>query len=194
MADDGIQTSEGSAGKWILLALAALYVAGSLYFIFDLRERIDKLSKEQTASSKQIAELSKRMQSAEADDETLAHQVGLTKKEMASRSAELKRQQTAAEARCRTAEAADQRGQRGSSRSQDRCRRSQNRCRIRQSRPRSYQGELQSTIGDLGVQSGLMANTRDDLEVLKHKGDRNYYEFTLIKGAKAQPVSTVACN
>ena len=41
------------------------------------------------------------------------------------------------------------------------------------------------------MQSGLVANTREDLEVLKHKGDRNYYEFTLIKGAKPQPVSTV---
>ena len=42
MADDGVQASESSAGKWILLALAALYVAGSLYFIFDLRGRLDK--------------------------------------------------------------------------------------------------------------------------------------------------------
>jgi hypothetical protein len=42
------------------------------------------------------------------------------------------------------------------------------------------------------MQSGLIAHTRDDLEILKHKGDRNYYEFTLIKGAKAQPVSTIA--
>jgi hypothetical protein len=52
--------------------------------------------------------------------------------------------------------------------------------------------KLESTIGDLGMQSGLVAKTRDDLEILKHKGDRNYYEFTLIKGAKPQPVSTVS--
>jgi len=43
------------------------------------------------------------------------------------------------------------------------------------------------------VQSGLIAATRGDLEVLKHKGDRNYYEFTLLKGAKKpQPVATVS--
>ena len=42
------------------------------------------------------------------------------------------------------------------------------------------------------MQSGLIAHTRDDLEVLKHKGDRNYYEFTLLKGAKPQPVATVS--
>ena len=90
---------ESSSGKWILLALAVLYVAGSLYFIFDLRGRLEKISKDQAASSVQLADLGKRMQSAEADDETLAQQVGLTKKEMATRSAELMRQQRASEAR-----------------------------------------------------------------------------------------------
>ncbi len=91
--------SEGSAGKWILLALAVIYVAGSLYFIFDLRGRLDKMGKDQAASSAQVADLGKRMQSAEADDETLATQLGMTKKEMATRSAELMRQQKASEAR-----------------------------------------------------------------------------------------------
>jgi uncharacterized protein (DUF3084 family) len=52
--------------------------------------------------------------------------------------------------------------------------------------------QLQRTIGDLGVQSGLIANTRGDLEALKHKGDRQYYEFTLLKGATPQAFSTVA--
>jgi len=51
---------------------------------------------------------------------------------------------------------------------------------------------LQTAIGDLGKQSGLIANTRGDLEVLKHKGDRNYYEFTLLRGAKPQPIATVS--
>jgi hypothetical protein len=51
--------------------------------------------------------------------------------------------------------------------------------------------KLQSAVGDLGVQSGLIATTRSDLDILKHKGDRNYYEFTLLRGAKSQPVATV---
>ena len=94
MADEGehlteVHTgSEGSAGKWILLLLAVIYVAGSLYFLFNLRERIDQMGKDQTASSAQVAELSKRMQSAEADSEALATQLGMTKKELAARSAD----------------------------------------------------------------------------------------------------------
>jgi len=51
---------------------------------------------------------------------------------------------------------------------------------------------LDSTIGDLGVQSGLIAHTRDDLEVLKHRGDRNYYEFTLAKSKRPTPVGTIS--
>jgi len=52
--------------------------------------------------------------------------------------------------------------------------------------------KLQSAVGDLTGQSELIATTRGDLEALKHKGDRNYYEFTLLRGAKPQPVSTVS--
>src|SRR5581483_468994 len=40
--------------------------------------------------------------------------------------------------------------------------------------------------------SGLVAKDHDELDFLKHKGDRNYFEFTLKKGAKPQPVSTVS--
>jgi len=42
------------------------------------------------------------------------------------------------------------------------------------------------------MQSGLIAHTRDDLEVLKHRGDRNYYEFTLLKSKHPTPVGTVS--
>jgi chromosome segregation ATPase len=51
---------------------------------------------------------------------------------------------------------------------------------------------LESLKGDLGVQSGLIATTREDLEILKHKGDRNYYEFTLSKSKTATPVGTIS--
>jgi hypothetical protein len=194
MADDGEVHvgSEGSAGKWILLALALIYVAGSLYFIFDLRGRLDQMSKEQAASKTQLADLGKRMQSAEADDETLAQQVGLTKKEMASRSAELMRQQRASEARL-----AEQQKQEMSAVSGEVAGVKTDVGGVKtdvastKADLEATKAKLQSAVGDLGVQSGLIANTRGDLEILKHKGDRNYYEFTLIKGAKSQPVSTV---
>ena len=191
--------SEGTAGKWILILLAVIYVAGSLFFLFTLRSRVDELGKSQTASAQEIAELNKRMQSAEADSEALATQLGMTKKELAARSAELQRQQ--AEQRAaeqRIAEVQKQASTQISAVSGDVANVKTDlggaKTDIASTKAdlAATQAKLQSAIGDLGVQSGLIARTRDDLEVLKHKGDRNYYEFTLIKGAQPQAISTVS--
>jgi hypothetical protein len=46
-------------------------------------------------------------------------------------------------------------------------------------------GKLQSTIGDLGVQSGLIARNHDEVEELKRLGERDIFEFSLNKSAKA---------
>jgi multidrug efflux pump subunit AcrA (membrane-fusion protein) len=54
------------------------------------------------------------------------------------------------------------------------------------------QTKLESMKGDLGIQSGLVAHNHDELEILKHKGDRNYYEFTLNKGSNPMPVGIVS--
>ncbi|MGA2558972.1 MAG: hypothetical protein ABSF17_04775 [Terracidiphilus sp.] len=51
--------------------------------------------------------------------------------------------------------------------------------------------QLTSMRGDLNGHSSLIARNADELELLKHKGDRNYYEFTLVKGQK-KPVGTVS--
>lgn len=51
--------------------------------------------------------------------------------------------------------------------------------------------QLTSMRGDLSDHSSLIARNHDELEVLKHKGDRNIYEFTLAKGQK-KPVGTVS--
>ena len=198
MSDQGehvtvVQETGGNALKWILLLLGLIYVAGSLYFLFDLRGRLDKVGKDQVASQAQIGELTQRMQAAEAEAETLGQQVGLTKKELAAKAAQLQSAQREAEARLAkeqkeqiTAVSGDIAGVKtdvggvktdlGSTKTE----------------LEATKAKLESTIGDLGMQSGLIAKTRDDLEVLKHKGDRNYYEFTLMKGAKPQPVATVS--
>ena len=49
-------------------------------------------------------------------------------------------------------------------------------------------GKLERTVGDQGVMSGLIARNHDDLEELKRRGDRNYYEFTLTKSNRGQKV------
>jgi hypothetical protein len=182
-----------NAGKWILLLLAVIYVAASMYFLVDLHGSVNKLTQDQTATQKQIADLTGRMQAAESEAETLGQQVGITKKELAQRAAQLRQAQREAEERLAkeqkeqiTAVSGDIAGVKtdvGGVKTD-----------LGQTKTdlAATKAKLESTVGDLGLQSGLIARTRDDLDVLKHRGDRQYYEFTLLKGAKPQPVSTVS--
>lgn len=186
-------TTESNAGKWILLVVAVLYVAGSLYLLYDLRVGLAEVNKDQAASKAQVADLTKRMQASEAETETLGQQLGMTKKELAQRAAQLQAQTRAAEERLSeeqkrqisevNGEVAGVKNDVGGVKTD---------VASTKSDLEATKAKLESTRGDLGLQSGLIARTRDDLELLKHKGDRNYYEFTLLKGAKPQPVATVS--
>jgi len=52
-------------------------------------------------------------------------------------------------------------------------------------------GKLERSLGDMNVMSGLIARNKDDLEDLRRRGDRNYYEFTLQKSKNTQRVGPV---
>ncbi|HEV2402319.1 MAG TPA: hypothetical protein VGS27_35650 [Candidatus Sulfotelmatobacter sp.] len=187
---------QSNTGKWILVILAIVIVAGAGYAQYSNHAAIQKLTSDLTASQAEVKELQNRMQTSEAQEETLAHQAGMTKKELAQRTKDLLAEQKAAEQRFQaeqtaqkaqiTAVSGDVAGVKtdvGGVKTD---------VASTKADLESTKARLQSAVGDLGVQSGLIANTRADLEVLKHKGDRNYYEFTLLKGAKPQPVSTVS--
>jgi hypothetical protein len=191
------QPETGSnAGKWILIAVAVVFVAASVFFGYDTHTKLTKLTTDQAASQQQIADLTKRMQSAEADAETLGEKIGMTKRELAERADQLQKAQQAAAARSAAQNAelkkdvGDVVGEVGSVKN-DVGGVKTDVANTKASLDQTI-AKLQNTIGDLGVQSGLIANTRSDLEALKHKGDRQYYEFTLLKGAKPQAISTVA--
>ena len=141
-----VHSDESSnTGKWIMLAVAILYVAGSLFLLFTMRSKLDAMAKEQADSKVQVGELSKRMQAAEADSEALAQQVGLTKKELAARSAELVRQQRAAEARLSEQQKKD---------------------------ISAVTGEVAGVKTDVGGVKTDVANTRSELEAKSEAGER----------------------
>jgi hypothetical protein len=50
---------------------------------------------------------------------------------------------------------------------------------------------LKSTQGDLGVQSGLIATNGKELAALKALGERNYFEFNLVKTKDPQRVGDI---
>jgi DNA repair exonuclease SbcCD ATPase subunit len=196
MSDEGEHIhmeNQSNTGKWILLLLGIIVVAGFGYATYLTHSSIRQLNQDLASSQAQVKELQNRMQTAEAQEETLARQAGMTKKELSQRAAQLQAEQKAAAARLEkqqqesiqavSGDIAGVRTDVGGVKTDV----ASTRADLEATKTR-----LQGAVGDLGVQSGLIANTRSDLEVLKHKGDRNYYEFTLLKGAKPQPVSTIS--
>jgi hypothetical protein len=185
----------------IVIAVAAIYMILSLYFIFEMRSRVADLESAQKvaeeSASKHNAAIMSRLgmteDSLKEQTEELQSKLSRTQKEAASRAAQLAAQQKEAEQRLRseseqkfTAVSSEVGGVKTDLTG------AKTDIASTKSDLEATKSKLDKTIGDLGVQSGLIAHTRDELDYLKHKGDRNYYEFTLKKGDKPKPVSTVS--
>ncbi len=184
---------QSNAGKWILLFVALLYVAASLYAIFDYRGRLEKLERSQVSSGAQILALQKRVAENETNADAIASEVGLTKKQLAQKTAELRSQQRAAEQRLAQEQEAQINKVTGQvSAVSTEVGGVKTDVASTKSELEATKARLESMRGDMGVMSGLIATTRGDLDILKHKGDRNYYEFSLQKSKTATPVSTVS--
>jgi chromosome segregation ATPase len=187
---------QSSAGKWILTILAVAFVAVSGYTHYVMHTTLQKVTSDLAASQAQVKELQDRMQTQEAQQETLARQAGMTKKELVQRTAELQAEERATAIRLEKAQKEEQAqmGQVTGDISGVKTDVGGVKTDVAATKAdlEATKAKLQTAVGDLTGQSELIATTRSDLEVLKHKGDRNYYEFTLLKGAKPQPVSTVS--
>ena len=125
----------------------------------------------------------------------LGSKVGMTQEDIARRTAELHRQQQQSEAKLtaegrQTQQAVSQVSGEVSGVKTDLSGAKSDIASTR-SELDATKAKLEKAIGDLGVQSGLIARNHDELDILKHKGDRNYFEFTLKKGER-KPVSTVS--
>jgi chromosome segregation ATPase len=184
-----------------LIALAAvfvIYAVASLYFISDTRTQLASLQKAQAETN---AALKHEIQATDnkltASTEALAQKLGMTEQDlqnrMSTRTAQLERQQKAAEQRL-SAETKEQVGQVSGEVANVKSDLGGAKTDLAATKTdlESTKAKLERTIGDLGMQSGLIARTRDDLEDLKHRGDRNYFEFTLQRNANPTPVSTIS--
>ena len=98
-------SEHSSVLRYVLLAVALLYVLASLYFMYTLKGRLDALDEKQQALESAQSDLSARLHSTKSEfKEALTSEVGLTKQEMAKRAAELERQQKASEANLKAAQ------------------------------------------------------------------------------------------
>lgn len=182
----------------VLLGVAAVYVLLSLYLMFDTHVRLGKAEARLATTEAAQQETADQLKSARANlkdsVQALGAKVGMTSEELARRTEDLSRAQAQA---ARLNKAQQQQGEQLSRVTGDvstvKTELGGAKTDIASTRTDldETKKKLESAIGDLNVQSGLIAHTRDDLEFLKHKGDRNIFEFTLSKGHR-QPVSTVS--
>ncbi len=182
--------------QYVLLAIAVIYVVASLYLLFDMRKRMTAVEQQQQALETAQAELNNRIHATSSEfKQALSSEVGMTKAEIAQRAAELERAQKASAAKLAAAQS--QQGQQiaavntevsgvksdvGTAKTD---------IQKTQTDLAATNAKLEHAMGDLGVQSGLIARNASELEMLKRKGERNYYDFTLQKNART-PVSTVS--
>ncbi|MGA3128558.1 MAG: hypothetical protein ABSD13_17785 [Candidatus Korobacteraceae bacterium] len=184
--------SKSSRVVYVLLVVTAVYIIFSLSLIFNTRSRLAASEAAQQAS---IANLAQHQASSGA----LAQRMGMTEQDlqqrMQTRAADLQRQQRGLAKRLQdqAEQQQQQLGQVNGEVADVRTELSGARTDIATTRTElaSTNAKLNSAIGDLNGQSHLIARTRDELEELKHRGDRNYYEFTLYKGSRPTPVFTV---
>jgi hypothetical protein len=174
----------------IVLGVAAAYVLVSVFFTYQLNRRIAVLESKQAGAEQSLRQAETQFHAA---GEAIAQKLGMTHKEFMNRTSAIVRQQKAAETRL-AEEAKKQQdalaGQVASVRSDFGGLR--NDAATLRSDLEATKARLEQTIGDLGIQSGLIATTRDQLDVLKQRGERNYFEFTLSKGGRPMPVNTVS--
>jgi hypothetical protein len=185
--------------KYVVLVAAAIYVVASLYLLYGMRTHIAGLEQRQQALETQQAELGQRLHATSSEiKQQLTSEVGATKQELAERAAELeKEQKAAAAAAAKLSAAQSQQGKQLAAVSGEVTNvktdvgAAKTDIQKTQTDLAATNSKLEHAMGDLGVQSGLIAHNASELEMLKRKGERNYYEFTLQKGART-PVSTIS--
>lgn len=182
------------------LILAILASLGGLIWSYTLSARLAKSEAALVASTQENDKLEQALQQTNArlkvTSETLGQSLGMTQKQLESRAADLLQRQQAQASRIEkvqtdthkeigavSGDVAAVKSDVGGVKTQ---------VAKTQSDLVATQTQLSSMKGDLGIQSGLIAHNHDELEILKHKGDRNYFEFTLNKGAKPIPVGIVS--
>lgn len=192
-------TSGGSSPiSMVLMVIFGLYVLVSAYFLYDMHSNLSDLQKktaDQATADDQLKKDMKEMQSRNrAATDALADKLGMTEKELDEKSTELQKQQRAAEARLQKQQQEQMQNVTGQVQGvQQDVNATKTDLSATKTDLADTKAKLESMRGDMGVQSGLIARTRDDLEELKRRGERNYFEFTLVKGAKKPTVvSTVS--
>lgn len=198
--DDTPRTYSGALLATIAIALVGA-VAG-LIWSYTLSSRLSSQQVELADAKQQNVKLAAALRETDARlrvaTDELGKSLGLTQKQLDARADEIIRREQAQEANAKRLESAQQQtAQQVSAVSSEVSNVKTDVGGVKTDLGKTQTdlanaiSQLTSMKGDLNGHSSLIARNHDELETLKHKGDRNYYEFTLTKGQK-KVVGTVS--
>ena len=191
----------GGTPRWITILFAVLIagVVAMAYAGYSAQTRLQQevtkaqdqnkiLTAQLDAANSRLAELKGRM-------DVTSQKIGMTQAELAdarSRAEAIRKQQTASDAKL-TAELAQAQKESAAQIGAVATDVTGAKKDIESTRSdlEATKSKLDRAAGDMGVMSGLIAHNHDDLEELKRRGDRNYYEFTVTKAKTPQRVGPV---
>ena len=181
------------------LAVAMLAAIGGLIWCATLGSKLNTQQAELADAKQQNAALAAELRETDArlrvTTDELGKSLGLTQKQLDERAQEIIRREQADNARLQSAQ--QQTAQQVSAVSSDLSNVKTDVGGVKtdlgkaQTDVASALSQLESVKGDLSSTNSVIARNHDELVELEHKGDRNYYEFTLAKGQK-KPVGTVS--
>ncbi len=200
MSEEGYVAERSASGAFIaVVAVALLAALGALGWCYALQGHLSSADKKLAAAEQQNTELVAKLDATNArlraTSETLGQSVGMTQKQIELKTQSIMASQKAEATKIEQAQAATNK-QIGAVSSDVASVKTdvggvKTDVAATKSDLETTKSQLQRVVGDAGVMSGLIATNHSELEILKHRGDRNYIEFTLQKGAKPTLLSTI---
>lgn len=183
----------------IILALVGICFVASIVFLVMAFGRITDLEKKQAADQQDMKKtIDDNNAKNRASIEVLAQKMGVTRQELARKTEIIQRQEKELATRVTAGEEATKENTQqigavsgavnGVKADMGKVKDDVN---ATQTDLAATKAKLEHAIGDISKESELIATTHDELELLKHRGDRNYFEFTLTKGKSPTHVATV---
>jgi len=181
----------------ILIVAGAAYMIGSVLFMVQAQNRLTDMEKREIANEKELAKkIEDNNNQTRASLSVVADRVGLTQKDLAKRAAALQAEENATKSRLSADEASNKQqfGQVNTEVSNVKGQVTRVSADVNDTRTdlQATKGKLETAIGDINKHSELIATTHAQLEQLRHRGDRDYLEFTLHKGGEPVHLSTVS--
>ena len=183
--------------KTILMVVAGVFMVGAVIFMVQAYNRINDLEENQRKAQKDLLKkIDDTNGKTQAQMNVLADKVGITHKELSKKASDLQAAEQATQARLKADEEStkQQFGQVAGEVSGVKGDVTKVSADVTETKAdlATTKGKLEHAIGDLNQHSELIAKSHDELEFLKHRGDRDYFEFTLVKGKAPTHVSIIS--